>query len=326
MDLAGEKVLVTGGAGFIGSHLVESLLLLGAHVTILDSFDDFYPGKEANLHSVLGQPRVRLIRGDVRDSDMLSDAMRDANVVFHLAAQAGVRYCIDNPVKAHEVNVTGTLNVLLAARKQGVRKIVYASSSSTYGKPTKVPLSEDMPPNPTSIYGATKLAGEKYCTAMGETLGLPVTCLRYFSVYGPRGRPDQVVSSFALKVMKGQQPVIYGDGSQSRDFTYVSDVVSATVISAMVEESNGQIINVGYGREVKIVDVARKVLEHFNSRLQIDFRPTYAGDFPRTLCDNSKARRLLSWNPKVDFAHGLEAELDWLESEGPISSGNPAAH
>ena len=319
-------MLVTGGAGFIGSHLVESLLHLGAYVTVFDSFDDFYPGKEANLQSILDNRRARLIRGDVRDSVKISDAMKGAKVVFHLAAQAGVRYCIDNPVKAHEVNVTGTLNVLLAAKEHRVSKVVYASSSSVYGKPAKVPLTEDMPPNPTSIYGATKLAGEKYCTAMGQTLGLPVTCLRYFSVYGPRGRPDQVVSSFALKVMNGQRPVIYGDGFQSRDFTFVTDVVSATVISALVEESNDQIINVGYGKEVRIADVARKVLEHFKSRLEIDFRPTYAGDFPRTLCDNSRAKRLLSWNPKVDFAHGLEEELKWLERERPVAAGASTTH
>ena len=315
---------MTGGAGFIGSHLVESLLHLGARVTVFDSFDDFYPGKEANLRPFLDRPRFRLVRGDIRDGDRLTDAMRDAKVVFHLAAQAGVRYCIENPVKAHEVNVTGTLNVLLAAKKHGVRKVVYGSSSSIYGRPTRVPLSEDMPPDPTSIYGATKLAAEKYCTAMSQTLGLPVTCLRYFSVYGPRGRPDQVVSSFAMRVMRGEKPVIYGDGSQSRDFTFVSDIVSATVISALVEESSGQVINVGYGKEFRIVDVARWVLEHFNSRVGIDFRPGYAGDFPRTLCDNSKARHLLSWVPKVDFAHGLEEELTWLEKERPTwaSSSN----
>jgi UDP-glucose 4-epimerase len=282
-------------------------------VTALDCFDDFYPGKEANLTVANRNPKFKLIRGDIRDENVLLDAMKGAKVVFHLAAQAGVKYCIENPVKAHEVNVTGTLNVLNAARKNGVKKLVYASSSSIYGNPTKVPLSEDMAPNPTSIYGATKLAAEKYCTAMGQTWGLPVTCLRYFSAYGPRGRPDQVVTAFALKVMKGERPAIYGDGSYSRDFTFISDVVSATVISAIVEESNGQVINIGYGKETNIASVARMVLRYFRSELQIEYRPGYAGDFPRTLCDNSKARRILSWRPQMDFAHGIEEHLKWLE-------------
>ena len=311
---------MTGGAGFIGSHLIESLLRLEADVTALDCFDDFYPGKEANLTVAERSPRFRLIRGDIRDENVLSDAMKGAKVVFHLAAQAGVKYCIENPVKAHETNVTGTLNVLNAARKNGVKKLVYASSSSVYGNPTKVPLSEDMAANPTSIYGATKLAAEKYCTAMGETWGLPVTCLRYFSAYGPRGRPDQVVSAFAQKVMKGERPVIYGDGSYSRDFTFISDVVSATVISAIVEDSNGQVINVGYGKETNIASVARMVLQYFRSSLEIEYRPGYAGDFPRTLCDNSKARRTLSWRPQVDFAHGIEEHLRWLEATQRLTS------
>jgi len=325
MELAGEKVLVTGGAGFIGSHLVESLLRLDAGVTVYDSFDDFYP-KVGNLAAVTGNPKFRLIQGDIRESSGLSDAMKDVKVVFHLAAQAGVKYCIENPMKAHDVNVTGTLNVLNAAKKQGVKKLVYASSSSIYGKPIKVPLTEDLAPNPTSIYGATKLAGEKYCTAMGQTWGLPVTCLRYFSAYGPRGRPDQVVTAFALKVLKGERPVIYGDGSQSRDFTFISDVVSATVISAMADESNGQVMNIGYGRELKIVEVARRVLEHFKSNLEIDYRPGYAGDFPRTLCDNSKAKRILSWNPRVDFGKGVEEHLKWLEAKAQVPSLSGQQH
>jgi len=317
LDLKGRKVVVTGGAGFIGSHLVESLLRLGAETVVYDNFDDFYEGKQANLARVSDHPRFRLVKGSILDSRKLLSTMKGTYVVFHEAAQAGIRYCISNPQKAHEVNVTGTLNVFLAAKHAGARKLVYASSSSVYGRPMRTPLNENHPLNPTSIYGATKLAGEKYCTSLGETLDLEVVCLRYFSVYGPRGRPDQVVSSFATRVMRGERPVIYGDGSQSRDFTFVSDVVSATILSALMEEANGQIMNVGFGREIKIRDVATKILDHFNSGLDIEFRQGYPGDFPRTLSDNSKANSILSWKPQVDFANGLEEHLSWLR-EGSL--------
>ncbi|MDA4126958.1 MAG: NAD-dependent epimerase/dehydratase family protein [Thaumarchaeota archaeon] len=312
MDLTGEQVLVTGGAGFIGSHLVESLLRLGALVTVYDNFDDFYPGKESNLTGAKANPMFRLIAANILDRDKLAAAMKEKSVVFHLAAQAGIRYCNDLPTKANEVNATGTMNVMLAARDCGVKRVVYASSSSLYGEPMRVPMDEDHPLNPTSIYGATKLAGEKYCMALGQSFGIQTTCLRYFSVYGPRGRPDQVISSFGSKVMRRQRPVIYGDGSHSRDFTFVSDVVSATIFSATRDDNQSQIINVGYGKEFKISEVAKKVIKYFGFDVEIDFREESLGDFPRTLCDNAKARSLLSWRPHVDFDHGLKQELDWL--------------
>jgi UDP-glucose 4-epimerase len=308
------KAIVTGGAGFIGSHLVESLLKLEAQVVVFDNLDDFYPGKEANLSGLRRHPKFKFVQADIRDFQTLSDATKGAKVVFHLAAQAGIRYCISNPIKAHEVNVTGTLNVMRAAQNAGVKKVVYASSSSVYGRPVKVPLGEDQPANPTSIYGATKLAGEKYCIALGETLALPVSCLRYFSVYGPRGRPDQVVSSFASKILKGERPIIYGDGSYTRDFTFVSDIVSATALTGMAEQADGKIINVGFGKEISIREVARRILAFYDSPLEIDFREGYAGDFPRTLCNNSLAKSTLSWRPIVDFEKGLKEELEWLKA------------
>ena len=313
LDLKGKKVVVTGGAGFIGSHLVESLLRLGAKVLVFDNFDPFYGNKEENLAGISDQPRLKVVRGNILDAEQVRTIMKGTHVVFHLAAQAGIRYCIADPRKAHEVNVTGTLNVALAAKEAGVRKLVYASSSSIFGKPMRVPIAEDHPLIPTSIYGATKLAAEKYCMSLGETMGIGVTCLRYFSVYGPRGRPDQEVTAFTSTVTRGESPVIYGDGTQSRDFTFVSDIVSATVLSALMEEAEGKIMNVGYGRETRITEVARRILDHFHSDLDIDFRQGYAGDFPRTLCDNRRAKDLLSWRPQVDFREGLEQYLTWFE-------------
>ena len=305
--------MVTGGAGFIGSHLVDSLLMLGCDVIAYDDFDDFYPGKRANVIPNESNRHYRLIEGDILDFPRLRDAMKGVSIVFHEAAQAGVRYCIENPRKADEVNAKGTMNTLVAARENEVRKIVYASSSSVYGKPARVPLSEDDPTRPTNPYGASKLAGENYCLSFNETYGTPVACVRYFSVYGPRGRPDQVVSAFAKSAAEGRRPTIYGDGRQSRDFTYVADIVSGTILAAMADESIGEVINLGYGREISILDVAEKVIERLGVDLQPTFKRGYDGDFPRTLCNNHKAEKILRWKPQVGFDEGVEHFLDWFE-------------
>jgi UDP-glucose 4-epimerase len=317
--------MVTGGAGFIGSHLVDSLLMLRCEVIAYDVFDDFYPGKEANVIPNQSNRHYRLIEGDILDFPRLREAMKGVSIVFHEAAQAGVRYCIENPRKADEVNVRGTMNVLMAARENEVRKIVYASSSSVYGKPIKVPLSEDDPTRPTNPYGVSKLAGENYCISFHETYKTPVACVRYFSVYGPRGRPDQVVSAFARSAVEGKRPTIYGDGRQSRDFTYVADIVSGTILAAMADESIGEVINLGYGKEISILDVAEKVIERLGVDLEPTFKKGYDGDFPRTLCNNDKAEKILRWKPQVGFDEGIEHFLDWFERTRiktlPIPSG-----
>jgi UDP-glucose 4-epimerase len=308
-----SNVLVTGGAGFVGSHLADQLLGLGCRVTVFDNLDPFYGTKQANYAPNLANTRYRFVEGDILDEKALGAVMKGQDVVFHQAAQAGVRYCIDEPMKAHQVNVTGTLNVLLAAKKAEVKKIVYASSSSVYGATKKVPMREDHPTEPTSIYGATKLAAEKYCHGMGQTGGVTATSLRYFSVYGPRGRPDQVIHAFADMIAEGKRPVIYGDGSVTRDFTFVSDIVTAAVFAAESDEADGQVINVGYGKEIPILDVVEKVLARMDSDLTPDFRPAYAGDFPRTFCSNEKARRLLRWRPVTGFDEGLTKFFEWYK-------------
>lgn len=312
MEISGKKVFVTGGAGFIGSHLADLLLRLGADVTVYDNFDDFYPGKEANIADLAGHPRFHLVRGTILDTDSLWKSMAGASVVFHLAAQAGLRYCLSNPVKAHNVNVTGTLNLLMLAKKLGIKKFVFASSSSLYGEITKVPIPETHSLNPTSIYGATKLAAEKYCLSYHASEGLPVTCLRYFSVYGPRGRPDQVLYSMAARAAAGIPPEIYGSGEQSRDFTFVSDIVSGTIMATLRDESVGEVFNLGYGAEFSISEAARRINGYFKNSQEPVHRESYRGDFSRTLCDNRKARALLGWNPKVDFDTGLIEFLNWF--------------
>ncbi len=315
MDLHGARALVTGGAGFIGSTLVDSLLRLGCTVIAYDNFDPFYTGKEANVRHNLANPKFSLLRGSILEEEGLGKAMKGVDVVFHLAGQPGVKYCIEYPVRAEQVNALGTLNVLQAVRKaKTVKKMIYASSSSIFGAPMKPMLSEDHPQNPTSPYGVSKLAGEKYCLAFHETYGTPVTCLRYFSVYGPRGRPDQVVYSFANRVMNGEPPVIYGNGKQSRDFTFVSDIVGGTVLAAMADESSGEAFNLGYGKEFPIEAVARIIIDSFGADLEPEFREAYKGDFPKTLCQNAKARSILRWSPQVDFQTGVAEFLEWFKA------------
>ncbi len=212
MKLEGAKVLVTGGAGFIGSHLTERLLEMGAFVTVYDRFDEFYPGKETNLAGAAGNPRFSLLNGDILDIEKLSAAMNGVEFVFHEAGQAGIGFSVKYPLRVNKVNVEGTLNVLSLARKHDVKRVVNASSSSIFGEPKYLPIDEDHPADPTSPYGVSKLAAEQYCRAFHRVYGTYVVSLRYFSVYGPRGRPDQVVHRFAESLADGKAPVIQGDG------------------------------------------------------------------------------------------------------------------
>lgn len=314
MEINKKKILVTGGAGFIGSHVTEGLLRQGARVTVLDNFDDFYSGKEQNIAGLLENERFTLVRGSILDLELLTGLIKGSDAVVHLAGQAGIRYCNEKPLKAHEVNATGTLNVLVACRKEQVNKIVYASSSSIFGDPVKVPMDESHPTNPSNPYGASKLAGEKYCTSYAKAFGMDITSLRYFSVYGPRGRPDQVLYAFAEKAARGEAPVIYGDGTYSRDFTFVSDVASATILSIYSDSVGGRPLNIGYGKDVKILDVARKITDHYGLQGGPRFAKQYQGDFPRTLCDNGLARRSLGWRPEVQFDEGLNLFLEWFDA------------
>ena len=322
MEINKKKILVTGGAGFVGSHLTEALLRLGARATVVDNFDDFYPGKEANVAGLQGSDRFRLVRGSILDLELLSTLIKGSDAVVHLAAQAGVRYCNERPFKASEVNATGTMNVVASCHNIGVKKLVYASSSSVFGDPVKTPMDEDHPTNPNNPYGASKLAGEKYCTSFAKAYGMDVTCLRYFSVYGPRGRPDQVLYSFAEKAARGEPPTVYGDGSYSRDFTFVSDVVSATILALYRDSEGGSVLNIGYGKDYKMIDVARRIIAHYGGNFEPRFLTRYEGDFSRTLCDNGLARRRLGWKPAVPFEEGLGLFLDWFDGRrAPLLKG-----
>ena len=312
---------MTGGAGFVGSHLTERLLEIGAYVTVFDRFDRFYKGKESNLVTASSSPRFRLIDGDVLDVDMLDSSMKDVDVVFHEAGQAGVGFSIENPRATNDVNVEGTLNVLWSARKNGVKRLVNASSSSIFGRPDYLPIDESHPAHPTSPYGVSKLAAEQYAGVFHKVYGMHVVSLRYFSVYGPRGRPDQVIHRFTDSLAHGRPPLINGDGSHTRDFTHVSDVVTATTSAAESEGIGGEVFNIGFGRRTSISELAEKLIVLMG--LSGKVRPTYdkeaKGDFPDTQADNGKAQKLLGWRPKVSLDEGLKNYVEWYTASREVA-------
>ncbi len=316
MKLDGVLAFITGGAGFVGSHLADLLLQKGNEVVVYDNFSPFYSGKERNVAHNLHKNGYRIIRADILDYSTLVEAMEGSDIVFHQAAQPGVRYSIEHPLESHGINVTGTLNVLLAAKELKIPKVIFASSSSVYGVPRSLPISEDHPTNPNSPYAASKLAAEKYCRVFSEVYGLEVVMLRYFSVYGPRGRPDQVIKAFADRVASGLPPVIFGDGGQTRDFTYVSDVVDANVLAAESEGVSGEVFNIGFGRRVEIKELAEMVIDIMGEKGKISptHKESYAGDFPDTCADIAKASRMLGYSPKVDLKEGLKRFVSWYQA------------
>lgn len=315
MELENLKVLVTGGAGFLGSHIVDKLLDMSNTVVVYDNFDDFYAGKEQNIQHNLRNSSFKLVRDDILNYKTLVSIMKGVDVVFHEAAQCGVRYCIKNPLKANSVNVVGTLNVLWAARQAKVKKMVFASSSGIFGEPHYVPMDEKHPTKPNSPYGVSKLAAEHYCLVFHKVYDLDVACLRYFSVYGPRGRPDQVIYAFVSAITRNKSPVIFGDGTQTRDFTFVSDVVDATILAAECEGVGGEIFNIGYGREFSVNEVFDMAIKEMAKRDAVNpiHKETYKGEFPRTFADNTRARKVLGWKPKVRLDEGLSIFVKWFK-------------
>lgn len=307
----GSMVCITGGAGFIGSELARQLVAQGAFVRVVDNLAN---GKSQNLDP-LSRDQVELCVADVRDDAAMQAALDGVDVVFHLAC-LGVRHSIHSPRENHDVNASGTLSVLLAARHAGVARFVYISSSEVYGTARTVPMTEDHPTAPTTVYGASKLAGEMYTMAFHRTYAYATTVVRPFNTYGPRSHHEsdsgEVIPRFMLRCLAGRPMVVFGDGSQTRDFMHVSDTARGIVLAGRSPEAIGEIVHMGSGREITINELARTVARITGQRapdvVHEDARP---GDTLRLIADNTKARRLLGFEPRVGLEDGLADLMDW---------------
>ena len=309
-----NAVLVTGGAGFIGSHLVERLLAEGARVRVLDNFST---GDRANLaFAARHRRRLEIVRGDVRRLDAVVRAARGARVIFLQAAMRSVPRSVGDPLGANENNVTGTLNVLEAARRCRVRRVVYASSSSVYGARPDLPKREEQPPAPVSPYAVSKVAGEQYARVWAQLYGVETVGLRYFNVFGPRQDPKSeyaaVIPRFILWALRGRPLEVHGDGTQSRDFTYVDNVVEANLLAAQAPEAGGEVFNVGCGDRVTLLAIIAALEAILGRALARRHTPPRAGDVPHTLADVSKAKRLLGYTPLVGFDEGFRRTVDYF--------------
>jgi UDP-glucose 4-epimerase len=308
-----ETALVTGGAGFIGSHLTLALAAQGRRVRVLD---DLSTGLATNLAGA--DPAPELVEGDVGDATAVARCMEGVGVVFHLAALASVQLSVEAPTQTHRVCDLGTLNVLDAARRAGVRRVVYAASSSAYGIPAGEVQTEDDPVCPLSPYAAAKLAGEMYCQAFSATYGLETVRLRFFNIYGPRQRADSpysgVIALFAAALSEGRTPTVFGDGLQSRDFTYVGDVVQALLRAAEAPGVSGRVYNVGTGRGVTLLALLAVLNRLLGTSVGPRHAPPRAGDVRHSRADISRARRELGYEPTVAFEDGLARTLQWYDS------------
>jgi nucleoside-diphosphate-sugar epimerase len=303
--------LVTGGAGFIGSHLVEALLARGRMVRVLD---DFSSGRREFLPE--GDRRLEVVAGDIRDPDALQRVLAGVDVVFHQGALRSVPRSVEDPFGFHDVNATGTMRLLLAARDAGVRRVVFASSSSVYGDQPVLPLHEEMRPQPISPYAASKLVGEHYAANFARHYGLETVGLRYFNVFGPRQDPESqyaaVIARFIVAARRGEVLEIHGDGKQTRDFTYVTNVVEANLRAAEVAGVSGEVFNVAGGQRCSILDIASALEEIFGRPLPRRHQPARSGDIRDTLADIGRARARLGYEVSVPFVEGLRRTVAWF--------------
>jgi nucleoside-diphosphate-sugar epimerase len=319
------KVLVTGGAGFIGSHLASRLLSDGHEVRILDNFST---GSRANV-ALLGDA-VEVVEGDIQSYERAHNAVGGCEVVFHEAALPSVPRSIQDPLTSNAVNVIGTLNILLASRDSGVRRVVFASSSSIYGADRTLPKQEDRAPQPMAPYAVAKLAAEGYCRSFSQVYGLETVALRYFNVFGPRQDPlsqySAVIPKFITALLKREAPVIFGDGEQSRDFTYIDNVIDANMLAAEAPDASGQTFNVACGERVSLLQLLEDLREIIGVEVETNFLEGRPGDVKHSLADISRARETLGYEPAVDFADGLRRTVEYLRetAASPADLLNPA--
>lgn len=311
-----NSYLVTGGAGFIGSHIVDELVRRGERVRVLDNF---ITGRRENLSAV--SDKIELIVGDIRDFEVCKKATAGIDYVLHQAALRSVPKSMSDPAGYNEVNVRGTLNILLASRDDRIKRVVFASSSSVYGDTDRLPEKETAVPAPISIYAATKLMGEYYCKVFASSFGVETVSLRYFNVFGPRQSLESqyavVVPKFITSILCDESPPVHGDGKQSRDFTYVKNVVDANLAAVSAKNSSGEVFNVACGCAYTILALAEELNRQIGKRIVPKFMPPRQGDVMRTLADITKAKKVLGFTPEVDFKEGLRRTIEWF-------SKNPA--
>ena len=306
--------LITGGAGFIGSHIVDELVRRGEKARVLDNFST---GKRENLSLAIGRARdaVDVIQGDIRDGDAVQHAMQGVDYVLHQAALASVPQSVADPLQTNQVNVAGTLNVLLAARETGVKRLVFAGSCAVYGNSDALPLQETELTQPLSPYAASKLAGESYCRAFYETYGLPTVILRYFNVFGPRQDPASqyaaVIPKFITALLRGESPTIYGDGTQSRDFVSVANVAQANLMACECDGAIGQVINIACGEQHTLLDLHRELVSLTRMDLRPIFAPARTGEVKHSRAAIDKAVQVLGYKADATWREGLRQTLAW---------------
>lgn len=308
------KVLITGGAGFIGSNLADELIRQGAKVSILDNL---VTGFRENLEEIKGD--FEFIEGDLNDDEKLNNALEDVSIVFHQAALPSVPRSVENPSDTHQACVNGTFNVLLKSKENGVRRVIYAASSSAYGDQETLPKVETMIPKPLSPYAAAKLMGEYYCQVFTRVYGLETICLRYFNVFGPRQNPSSmysgVISRFIDALMSEKTPVIYGDGEQSRDFTFIANVVNANINAATTEQGIGEVINAANGERIslnELLEVLKKITG--KETVQPNYQPARNGDVKHSQADNTRAIEWLNFEKLVGLETGLRQTIEWWKN------------
>jgi len=313
-------ILVTGGAGFIGSHLVARFVEQGHAVRVLDNLST---GKAANLDAV--RDRIKFIQGDIADLAVCRQACEGVGTLFHQAAMPSVPKSIAEPVLSHRANIDGTFNLLLAAREARIKRFVYAASSSAYGESPALPKIETMAPSPLSPYGVQKLTGEHYCTVFARCYGLESIALRYFNVFGPRQDPASqyaaAIPAFITAILEGRSPMVYGDGEQTRDFTYIDNVVHANLLALEARKTDGEAINVACGEHVTVNQVIQLINSELGKQVKTSYVPERAGDIKHSWADIALAERVLGYRPVVSFSEGLRRTIEWYRRAGAAATG-----
>lgn len=312
-----QNILVTGGAGFIGSHLVDKLLAEGFRVVVVDNFNDFYAPeiKHANLAAHSSNPDFRLVEADIRNREKLQEVFSEEgfNVIVHLAARAGVRPSLENPVEYVETNINGTVNLLELAKDFGIKQFVFGSSSSVYGINSKVPFSEtDEIFQPISPYAATKAAGELLCHTYSHLYDIRTVCLRFFTVYGARQRPDLAIHKFAKLISKGKPISVFGDGTTRRDYTFIDDIIQGVRAAMDYTQSRHEIFNLGESRTVELRELISLLEKNLGKKAVIDRQLLQPGDVPQTFADITKAKRLLNYQPQTQIEDGIAKFIEWF--------------